>query len=924
MLFRKLIRTAGKYKAQFISMIVMTALGIGMFLGFNMEWVSINENTFSFFDATCFADYRIMSEDGFTDKDADRIARLDGVDDLSRFISVNADVKGSDSVLAVTVTENFDVSNFLILEGEAYDSESTDGIWLFDRFADATGIGIGDKLELSYDSLTFTGTVKGLIESSEYLICVQDETQLMPAFDKFGYCYISPAMLEQAVRAEVEKEGRSEIVSEMKDSMMEGYDEAQAGLEEAKNELDQFDEIVANLKDAVAQAVAAGMDPQMALAAITSDPSFAEAAKEFSTGEGPDGPTGLDLESIENSLNTWHQNYTEAVAEAEEVREKAERLETMSDDELSDLLEEYTDKTLTATYDEAMNEAMDNIYHQINVISSLDKAEFKEKVNGAIGKTLVVLSKDENISYAESQGEAEEGKTMGSILPVLFLLISVLTMVTTMHRIATNEKTQIGTLKALGFKDRRILWHYSSYTLMIALLGTVLGIALGYLVCWIIMNPNGMMGTYFSMPEWKLVIPWWCWIVIAAIILLMFFVGRASTKEILKGNAADALRPFVPTAGKPMLIEKTKLWERSRFGTKWNLRDIMRHKSRSIVTLIGVIGCMVLMVAAIGMYETANAFIQMVYTDNARYASKIFISDSATEDETIELAKKYDADYSASVSVQLDDDTYSLDIYHIENDLIRFMDADGGQIELTDDGALVCMRIAEKHSLKIGDMFTVSPYGTDEKYDLKVSGIYRSVSESVVISEEYAKQMTSGEVRLTESERYHIGSLYTAIEKSQIDEPLFSAVQSKKDITDSMNNFMEIMNTFVIVLVVAAIVLGIVVLYNLGVMSYTERYREMATLKVVGFRDNKLKGLLIGQNMWLTVIGIVLGFFAGYGILVYLMKALAPEYEMKIVIGPMTIIISIAITFAVSLVVGLMVSGKCRKIDMVDALKIPE
>ena len=135
---------------------------------------------------------------------------------------------------------------------------------------------------------------------------------------------------------------------------------------------------------------------------------------------------------------------------------------------------------------------------------------------------------------------------------------------------------------------------------------------------------------------------------------------------------------------------------------------------------------------------------------------------------------------------------------------------------------------------------------------------------------------------------------------------------------------MEIMNTFVVVLVLAAIVLGIVVLYNLGVMSYTERYRELATLKVVGFKDKKLKSLLIGQNLWLTVIGVIVGLAAGIGVLVYLLKALAPEYEMKVVIGPLTVIVSIVVTFAVSLIVGLMVSKKSRKIDMVEALKMPE
>ena len=924
MLFRKLIRTAGRYKAQFISMIIMTALGVGMFLGFNMEWVSINLNTFSFFDSTGFADYRILSEDGFEAYDADNIANIEGVSAVSRFLSVNADVSGSQSVLAVTVTENPEVSFFVVMEGEEYDDASTDGIWLFDRFALANDIHIGDTLELTYDSLTFKGTVKALIESSEYLICVQDETQLMPSFDKFGYCYISDAFLEKVIRSEVESEVRSEIISSMKESMLNGYEEAKAMLSDARKELDKYEEAAAALTDALAQAAAMGMDRESALSAITSDPSFAQAAAEFATGGSKGSYQGLDPDSIQNSIASWEQNYEDSVREAEEVRSKAGRLESMSDEELSALMEEYTDKTLAQTYDEAMDEAMNEVYHQINVIADIDKAEFKEAVNSALGKTLVVLTKDENISYAESQGEANEGKTMGSILPVLFLLISVLTMVTTMHRIATNEKTQIGTLKALGFKDRRILRHYSSYTLMIGIVGSILGIAIGYFVCWFIMNPDGMMGTYFSMPEWKMIIPWWCWVIIAAIIVLMYLIGRLSTRQMLKGNAADALRPYVPAAAKPMKIENTKLWERMKFGTRWNLRDIMRHKSRSIVTLTGVIGCMILMVAAIGMKETAGSFMQMVYSDNARYASKAYISDSASDEDIMYLAGKYNADSSAAVSVEMNDETYSLEVYHIENDLVRFMSDSGDTISLEDDGALICMRISEKFGLRPGDMITVSPYGTDEKYQIRVSGVFRSVSESIVISDAYAKTLTSGDKKLTESDRYRISCLYTATEKSDIDEPLFSAVQSKTDISDSMDSFMEIMDTSVIVLVVAAILLGIVVLYNLGVMSYTERYREMATLKVTGFRDNKLKKLLISQNIWLTVIGIVTGFAAGIGVLVFLMKALASEYEMKIVIGPATVLVSVVITFAVSLLVGLMVSAKCRKIDMVDALKVPE
>lgn len=140
-------------------------------------------------------------------------------------------------------------------------------------------------------------------------------------------------------------------------------------------------------------------------------------------------------------------------------------------------------------------------------------------------------------------------------------------------------------------------------------------------------------------------------------------------------------------------------------------------------------------------------------------------------------------------------------------------------------------------------------------------------------------------------------------------------------IMDSYDTFMELMNVMIVVLVVAAIILGVVVLYNLGIMSYVERYRELATLKVLGYRDKHIGKLLISQNIWLTVIGVLLGIPTGISVLYVLVTALASEYELSIMLGWKTYGVSIVPTFGVSLLVGVMVSKKNRKIDMVEALK---
>lgn len=747
----------GLYKAQFISMIIMIALGIGIFVGFNMEWVSIDVNTSSFFEKTNFADFRIISDSGFSEDDLNKVKDIDGVSDVSRFLSVNADVEGQNGdTVALTVTENENVSKPYLISGKEYDAKSENGVWLSDKYAAANGFELGDDITFKYKTIEISGKVEGLIKASEYLVCVRDSSQLMPDYNTHGFAYISPVMYEKAAK--------------------------------------------------------------------------------------------------------------------------------------------------TA------------FYPQINILSFLSKKEMAEKIDAALDKTLLVLSKDENSSYAAQQGEAEEGKTMGSVMPVLFLLIAVLTMVTTMHRLTAKEKTQIGTLKALGFKDKRILRHYTSYAFMIGIIGSALGIGLGYFVAWFLMNPNGSMGTYLDMPEWKLGIPWFCYIILAAIIVLLTLIGFLSVKQMLHGTPADALRPYTPKKVKNLLVEKTKWFHRLSFGTRWNLRDTMRHKSRTAMSLIGIIGCTLLIVGSLGMRDTMTAFLDMYYNDATNYSSRIYVSEDATDEQIQELIKKYDGDWSASVSVQLDEKAISLDVYELTTNKVRFPSAETKDFEnIGDDGAYICKRLSDEFNLKKGDTVTISPYGSDDEYTLKINGIIRSVSENIVISPKYAEKAGIA---------VKADSIYTSTEKADIKaESAIKSVQSKQMIIDSFDTFNEIMNMMVAVLIVAATVLGIVVLYNLGVMSYTERYREMATLKVVGFRNRKIGKLLISQNMWVTVIGVIVGIPAGIGTLSFLVTQLASEYEMRISVSVLSIAVSAVLTFAVSLLVSLMVARKNKKIDMVEALK---
>ena len=795
MLFKKLIRTAWSYKAQFISMIIMMTLGIGIFLGFNMEWKTIEYDVSNFLDDTKYADYRIYSETGFTKEDLEKISSIDGIDSATRYLSVNLDIKGnSKKALALDVSENYTVSTFTLMSGEEYDA-SGDGIWLSDKFAKQNNISLGNKITLEFKGDEIDFTVVGLIKSGEHMICVADSNQLMPDYNTFGFAYISPA---------------------------------------------RFDDI-------------------------------------------------LKTRAIE-----------------------AATVELMGAGLPQDVAKEQAEAGVT---DETISQIRDTLFVQVNLLSKMSKTELEEAVNAKLGKTLMVVSKEDHYVYKEAMGEATEGKAMGSVLPVLFLAIAILTMVTTMHRIATKEKTQIGILKALGFKNRTILIHYSFYGLFIGIIGSGLGAVLGYFVCKLVMSENGMMGTYFDMPDWTSATPSFCYPVIAGTVLLLALISFLSVRVQLKGTAADALRPYTPKKMKKSFIEKLPILNKTSFATKWNIRDLSRHKSRFAMTLVGIIGCMILLVGGLGMRDTMAGFLDLLDNGMSHYKTKINLVENTSYEKANNLIDELDGDWESYTGISIDGYTATLDIVHNEKGRFDVIDEDNNPIHLQDDGVYLCLRLSDR--AKIGEYIEFSPYGEEETYRVKVVGYNRSImTESITMTDKLASSLGID---------YSVSAIYTEKLSNEIpSSELISGKQDKQQLIESFNSFIAIMDGMVIILVVAAIILGIVVLYNLGIMSYVERSRELATLKVLGFRSGKIGHLLISQNIWLTIIGVILGIPAGIGTLYWMLTALASEYELKLMVGPITYIVSVLLTFGVSVFVGWLVAGKNKKIDMVEALKNTE
>lgn len=753
MLFKKLLRTLWNYKAQFISMIIMIALGVGIFAGFSGEWYTIKKDSNYFYDLTGFSDYRIMNASGFTEADLNKVLGVNGVDKASLYLSVDSIADDGDKV-TINTTTNMEVSGFTVTKGNEYDENNVNGIWLSDMYAKANKINLNDSLKLKYKGLELDLKVEGLIKSSEYLICVTDKTQMMPDFKNMGYGYVTS-------------------------------------------------------------------------------------------------------KTIENALGS-------------------------------------------------------TFYSQINVISSLEKEVFEKDVFTALGNAYLLVSKNEAVSYSEVQGEVNEGKTMACLIPVLFLAIAMLTMITTMHRLTVNEKMQIGILKALGFKDRKIIVHYSSYALFIGLLGSALGIGIGYVLCWYIMNPHGPMGTYFDLPKWNLYMPWYVWVVIVVMNLLLMLVGYLSVKNILKGTAADALRPYTPKKMKPLLIEKTKWFHRRRFAFRWNIRDVFRHKARSLMSIIGVVGCTILLVATFGVKYLLTSFVSDYYDKPMKYETRINLSEETTNDKAIEIADYYNGDLTSTTPILIGEDVYSIDVYNVNSNLISVLDINTKPIKtLSDTGAYVPNKLASELKVKVGDKIKVKTFVGGAEFEVEVIQITRSLTSNIVITDDYAESLELA---------HKYNCIYTNKKDVTINSDIVS-IQSKKDIINSFSSIMEVLDVMVVLLALASIILGIVVLYNLGILSYMERYRELATLKVLGFKDKKITSLLVTQNMWMTVFGVIVGMPLGVWVLKALMDLLASDYDIKLKCDPRMFIYSAILVILTSLFVSYMVARKNKHINMVEALK---
>lgn len=566
----------------------------------------------------------------------------------------------------------------------------------------------------------------------------------------------------------------------------------------------------------------------------------------------------------------------------------------------------------------------DELYYNYMVIkqtnageSAEESMEFKELVKDTLNRqNIVVLDRKQNGGIEAIASEQSQHEEMGIMFSAVFLLIAVMGIVTTMTRMTSNQRIQIGTLKALGFGKRKITWHYMSYGIVISSLGSIVGAVLGYLYLPLLFLPS--MSAYYILPNWVTQMSVKTYYAIVLAILVSTLVSFLACRKELKDMPAITLKPAAPKNIRHSMLEKSRMWLSLNFSTQWNVRDVLRNKARSLMGIAGVAGCTMLLLCAFGCSDCVKEIAVWQYGELVTGQYKVIFGQQVTNLEKRQYKQQYKGQLVQEGSCEFRTDSLvkkgGITILD-EGSYLHFQNADGEEIILPQQGISMSVKMAQVLGIKQGDFIEWHIVGEKEWQRSRITALYRTpTGQGITLSrEEY------------ESLQYDFNptSFYTNMTIPQYvkDSDDISGVISIEQLKIDLDKNMEMMNLMVGILIVAAVLLGIIVLYNMGVLSFLEKTREVATLKVLGFSSGRIRRILRQQNNWITIIGIVAGLILGYQFLDIMMQTMSEDNDMPTVVYLASYLYSIIGTWITSTGVNYMLSGKVKTICMVDALK---
>lgn len=862
--FKNLFRDIKKSISRFLSIVVIIAVGVAFYVGVRATSPDMKMSADNYFEKSSFMDFKIVSTLGLTEDDLAEIRSVKGVSRAEGSYSLDAVTEKGDSQMVLNINsipEKDGINDIVITSGRR--AESPDEAVIEEKFAKENNLKLNEMLKIK------SGGDKDLgesLENTEFKIVGTAKSPL----------YISAQRQLSSVGNGTVR-GFVYVIPEVFKS--EVYTEVYAKAESAK-----------------------------------SDASMLE-SEEYSSYIG-----GIEKELEILGKSRSETRYNEIVEEADtQIKEAEEKL---------DQARAYAEMgSEEAAAEVKRGEA--EIEKSREAIDEIKKPEW------------YLLGRAQNLGYETYRQDSDRIDNIGKVFPLIFFLVAALVSLTTMTRMVQENRTEIGTFKALGYSTESIVAHYFIYSLLASLTGSIFGVAIGFrLFPPLIMNAYGSL---YQIPE--MLTPFNMGFALQASLIAVLSTCIAvivATLDELKEVSASLMRPKPPKSGKKILLERVGfIWKRLKFTRKVTARNIFRYKQRLFMTVIGIAACTGLMITGFGLKDGIIGATEVQFNEIYKYdmtsslkkdisrEEKDKMKLKALEDENIESIMYADVrngevetpkSRSEDVFVVVPEDKQAL------NDYIKLYLEDEG-LSLDDKGVVITEKLSRLIDKSVGDSIEIVM--EDKAIEVKIAAITEQyVQHYIYMSPDYYAEVSE------EDPSYN--SFYGLLKDSsdEAEENTLGKLKSIGDVNSvsfksnakvDYDQSMDSIDSVVMILIASAGVLAFVVIYNLTNINISERKRELATIKLLGFYNKELASYIYRENMILTVLGSLAGILVG----MFLNRFVLSTAETNIIkflgeISPVHILYSVLLTILFSAVVNIAMYRRFDSIDMIESLKSAE
>ena len=888
---------------RFFAIMAIIALGVGFFTGVRITTPAMVNTVNRFLDENQFYDYRLLSALGWKEEDiADFRSRSD-VRYAEGAYSLDIITAGKNEYVMRlhSITEN--INGIKLVEGRM--PQSSD-----ECLIEAGKVSVGNRIYLSDDN---SDTVKNALRHDMFNIVGSVDSSLYINFERgnssvgngeiraFVYLPEDAFNLDVYTEAYVRFNQDYDIYSDEYDDYMDGREEQWEKIAQSRADL-RFEEI------------------------------YGEAEKKLDDGREEleknrkDGREKLD--EAKKGLDDGKAQLDEQLAQLEQIRDIMPEQYSSGMEQYNAALADYESglsdyENSLVEFENQINDAEEELRNGENELAKLKKPD------------TYVLGRNTNIGYACFESDSDIVAQVARVFPVFFILVAALVCMTTMSRMVEEQRTQIGVLKALGYSEGTVMGKYMFYSGTAAVIGCVLGYGAGtYIFPKIIWKSYELM--YLKLPIHYLFSEKLALIAILVSLVCSIGVTWFSCRIELAETAAALMRPKAPKAGKRVLLERVDfIWKRLKFLKKVSIRNIFRYKKRLFMMILGIGGCMALLLTGFGIKDSIAGFADTQYdeiqvadasaalrnVENEPPEDLLTVLNENTKNHTLLYTGAWDLLYGKrvkSVTINAVESFEDMDKYFVLRDM------NGESIAPPVEGeAVVSHSIAERYGIEKGSTLRLRDENMRE-LNVKVTGIFENHVYNVVFMRKDTMETQLGE-------KLPLNYAFINFEEGA-DENLVSAEISKNSyimqllrfdvLKERLSKMMSSLDYIVLIVIICAAGLAFIVLYNLTNINITERVREIATIKVLGFFRRETSAYVLRENLALTAMGIAAGSVAGVFLHRFVMAQIKVDLvDFSVRILPVSFLYSVVLTFIFNFAVDLFMELKLERINMAESLK---